>query len=158
MNAMMYIEAPTEYVADGPSIFLAGGISEADNWQPWMAKQFEGSGLSVLNPRRHDFPDDPAAAEQQIDWEFRHLRKATARLFWFPPQTLCPIALYELGAASATTVPLFVGVHPEYKRKQDVVFQLQLARSDVQVVFDLDELAQQAIGWASELQMEGQQT
>jgi len=145
----MYVEAPTEYTSDAPSVFLGGGISNAENWQPRMTQLLKSSSLTILNPRRKAFPmHDCRAAEQQIGWEYRHLRKATARLFWFPPQTLCPISLYELGAASATNVPLFVGTHPNYQRKHDVVLQLRLAREDVQVVFDLESLATQVIDWA----------
>ncbi len=36
----------------------------------------------LLNPRRKNFPrHDPAAAEQQIKWEYNHLRVAPAILF-----------------------------------------------------------------------------
>jgi hypothetical protein len=88
------------------------------------------------------FPiDDPTAAEAQIIWEYEQLRKADIILFWFPRETLRPIALYELGAWSMTTTPLVVGTHPSYVRRQDVVTQTQLVRPDVQVVSTLDDLA-----------------
>jgi len=42
-------------------------------------------------------------------------------LIGFPCETLCPITLYELGTWSIlsqqTGAKLFVGCHPEYKRK-----------------------------------------
>lgn len=148
MNALNYIEAPVEYLTDSPSVFLAGGISNAENWQPEMARRLAPAGLTVLNPRRATYCDRPGAAEEQIAWEFRHIQKATAMLFWFPPQTLCPIALYELGRATIASVPLFVGVHPDYQRKQDVIIQLGLARPEVNVVQSQVDLAQQVIDWA----------
>jgi hypothetical protein len=42
--------------------------------------------------------NDPTASKDQIQWEFEHLRKADTILFWFPKESICPIALYELGA------------------------------------------------------------
>src|SRR4051794_13020942 len=112
---MRYIEAPTEYAGTGASVFLAGGITGCGDWQRELAELLAKSDLVVLNPRRRNFPiEDPTAAEQQIRWEFRQIRRATARLFWFPPPTLCPIALYELGAWSTRPDPLFVGVDRAY--------------------------------------------
>jgi hypothetical protein len=142
---MKYIEAPAEYHPDGkPSIFLAGGITACDDWQARMAAMLSRLDLVVLNPRRKNFPiDEPAAAEEQIRWEFRHLRRATARLFWFPSATLCPITLYELGSSSMTRVPLFIGADPSYARRQDVEIQTRLVRPEVRVVSSLEELAQQ---------------
>jgi Nucleoside 2-deoxyribosyltransferase like len=145
---MRYIQAPTEYSGDDPSVFLAGGITGCGDWQREVAELLAGSDLVVLNPRRRNFPiDDPSAAEEQIGWEFRHLRRATARLFWFPPATLCPIALYELGAWSMRPGPLFVGVDPQYARRQDVEIQTSLARPNVRVVYSIAELAGQVLAW-----------
>jgi len=69
--------------------------------------------------------------------------------FWFPQETLCPIVLYELGAWSKTNKPIFVGVHPEYKRRQDVEIQTKLARPEVKIVFSLENLAKQIRDFAS---------
>jgi hypothetical protein len=95
----------------------------------------------LVNPRRRDWPDDPVEIERQIAWEHRHLKSARAILFWFPSETLCPITLYELGAWSQSSKPLFVGVHPGYQRRLDVVVQTRLARPDVTVTSSLAELA-----------------
>jgi hypothetical protein len=149
---MLYIEAPTEYAGAGPSLFLAGGITDCGNWQRDFADALRGTDLVVLNPRRERFPtDDPTAAEQQIRWEFRHLRRATARLFWFPSATLCPIALFELGAWSRGGEPLFVGVDPAYARRTDVEVQMRLARPDVNVVYSLRDLTKQVSAFSARL-------
>ena len=141
---MRYIEAPQQYAGTQPSVFLAGGISDCDNWQGRMVELLSDTDMVVLNPRRERFPmDDPDAARGQIAWEFEHLRRATLRLFWFPPQTLCPITLFELGAWSGPEMPLLVGVAPEYRRRQDVEIQLSLARPDVRVACSLEDLAAQ---------------
>ena len=149
---MKYVEAPQEYeLGDLPSVFLAGGISDCDPWQWRMAERLAPLDLVVLNPRRRHFPiDDPSAAEGQIRWEFRHLRRATAKLFWFPSATLCPITLYELGASSVVPGPLFVGVDPAYARRQDVEIQTRLVRPDVRIAYSLDELAEQVKQFATQ--------
>ncbi len=152
MSGGKYIEAPEDFEPDAggpPGLFLAGGISDCENWQRRVAAELADGDLVVLNPRRRNFSiDDPSAAEAQIGWEFRHLRRATARLFWFPPQTLCPIALYELGAWSARQGTLFVGTDPAYARRADVVLQLRLARPEVAVTDSLAALIEQVRSWA----------
>jgi hypothetical protein len=144
-----YIEAPDEFDGSGPSVFLAGGITGTPNWQAEAAGLLADLPLAVLNPRRKHFPiDDPGAAEGQIVWEFRHIRRATAVLFWFPPETLCPIALYELGGrAVAREQALFVGTHPDYQRRLDVEIQLRLARPEVRVTSDVPALVAQVRDW-----------
>ena len=87
---------------------------------------------------------DSTIAVAQIEWEHRHLHRADALLFWFPCETLCPIALYELGAWSMTGKPLCVGTHPDYPRRLDVEVQTRLARPDIRVVSSLEDLAGQA--------------
>jgi hypothetical protein len=102
--------------------------------------------LVIFNPRRQHFPiDDPSAAEEQIRWEHHHLRLASDILFWFPCETLCPIALYELGAWSMTDKPIYVGVHPEYRRRQDIDIQTELTRPQVEIVYSLQDLAGQVV-------------
>lgn len=154
---MKYVEAPTKWdyrVEDGScSLFLAGGITDCPDWQSdvlhKLAQLRHSSQLTVLNPRRKNFPiHNPDAATAQIEWEHFHLEAAHAILFWFPCETLCPIALYELGAWSMTQKRLFVGCHPDYKRKADVVIQTQLRRPNVHVVFSLDDLVTKVEDWA----------
>ena len=139
------ITAPEEYTESAPSLFLGGGITGCPDWQAEVIHHLGRTGWVLLNPRRPNFPmDDPTAAEQQIAWEHRHLRRATGVLLWFPRETVCPIVLYELGAWSMTDKPLLVGTHPHYRRRQDVHLQTALARPEVQVVDSLDALVQQA--------------
>lgn len=137
------ITAPSEERPDCPALFLAGGITGCPDWQAAAITLLEGSGWTLLNPRRTDFPiGDPDAAYRQIRWEHQRLREADAVLFWFPCETLCPIVLYELGAWSMTNKPIFVGCHPRYPRRQDVEIQTGLARPDVTIVYSLDALCQ----------------
>ena len=144
---MIYVESPT--IISGvlrQTLFLAGGITGCPDWQQEMVTMLSQTNLTLLNPRRADFPiHDPDAALEQITWEHTHLRRAYAILFWFPCETLCPIVLYELGAWSKTNKPLLVGVHPDYKRRQDVEIQTKLERPDVKIVYSLQDLAAQTI-------------
>jgi hypothetical protein len=148
---MKYIEAPTEFAGRGTSLFLAGGISDSEAWQTRMATLLAGTDLVVLNPRRKQFGDGEEAEIEQIEWEHRHLKRATAVLFWFPPQTLCPIALLELGTRLVGTQPLFIGVHPQYRRRLDVRAQTRLARPEVEIVDSLEALADQVVAWTERL-------
>lgn len=149
------VTAPTyTFMGNHPFIFMAGGITGCPEWQDeminqllqytWMEDDPDRYKALLLNPRRKNFPiEDPTAAEKQIKWEHDMLRKADAILFWFPKETICPIVLYELGAWSMRDKPIFVGVHPEYSRKQDVEIQTRLARPEVPVTYSLDDLATQ---------------
>ena len=146
---MKYIESPMEWDGIGNSLFLAGGITGCPSWQQEMVQLLSDTPLVLLNPCRVQFPIcDLTAARAQIAWEFEHLRKADAILFWFPAETVCPIALYELGAWSMTNKPLFVGVHPSYVRRQDVEIQTGLARPDIKITFTLATLAEMVMQWS----------
>ena len=150
---MKYVEAPAEHTAtEGESsLFLAGGITGGPDWQKEMVEKLKDTDLTLYNPRRENFPiHDPSAAEKQITWEHEFLRKAEAISFWFFKETICPIVLYELGAWSMTDKPIFVGMDPEYQRRQDVEIQTKLVRPNVQIVYSLDELIQQVKKWAGE--------
>jgi hypothetical protein len=142
-QAHEYVESPNEWTPLGErGVFLAGGITGCPDWQREMRDLLCESGLTLLNPRRKDFPiHDPGAAKAQIEWEHRHLRKADLILFWFCAATLNPIVLYELGAWSMTDKPIAVGVETGYKRTDDVLIQTRLARPEVTVVSSLGELA-----------------
>ena len=141
---MKYIESPDAYQPHGGEIrlYLAGGITKCPDWQREIVHLLEDTDFVLLNPRRKHFPiDDPTAAEGQIRWEHKYLRVADEILFWFPCETVCPIALYELGAWSMTDKPLYVGVHPDYQRRVDIELQTQLVRPDVEIVYSLYDLA-----------------
>lgn len=132
---MRYIEAvqPLVRAPGDVVIFLAGGITGCPDWQAEVLKAFKfmSDEIVLVSPRRADFPiGDPGAAEVQIKWEYDALRFADMILFWFPEETLCPIVLYELGCwtVKQPLKTIFIGVHPGYKRKQDVDIQTALAR------------------------------
>jgi len=87
----------------------------------------------------------------QIEWEYIHLLRADAIMFWFPSETLCPIALYELGRWNGHPKPVFIGCHPDYKRKHDIIQQTRLCDPRKKVVFSIIELVDQILRWETTL-------
>ena len=150
---MKYLEAPNKYVRNGErSVFLAGGITGCPDWQQEMVSLLGDTDLTLLNPRRANFPiGDKGAAFAQIKWEHEYLHLSDSILFWFCAETLCPIVLYELGAWSMTAKPIFVGVARGYARTQDVEIQTQLARPGVKINYSLQKLADEVKRWDSRL-------
>lgn len=137
---MTVIIAPTPLTdATEQGLFLAGGISGCPDWQAEIIPLLDDVPAPLYNPRRSDYVEGPEVGLEQIEWEFNALNQAGAVLFWFPSETLCPITLFELGRFShQKDMLLFVGTHPDYQRRFDVVTQLKLARPDV-VVYDAVE-------------------
>ena len=145
---MKYVEAPSEDLGLGTSVFLAGGISNCPDWQKEFVDKIRDTELVVYNPRRANFPmGDKEEGLRQVKWEAEYLHKASCIIFWFPKETICPIVLFELGSWSMTDKPIFVGVHPDYSRRFDVETQLEIRRPDVTVVYSLDDLADRLREW-----------
>ncbi|MEW1687497.1 nucleoside 2-deoxyribosyltransferase domain-containing protein [Streptomyces sp. NPDC091265] len=133
---MCYVEAPEEFAGAGVCLFLAGGISDCPDWQKTATAALDDLDVTVLNPRRSNFPlHDPNAEATQVGWEYRHLRRAHLAVFWFPesPTSHQPIALYELGARVGESGHVVVGTDPGYVRRTNVVAQLALARPELRV-------------------------
>ncbi len=146
---MKYIECPEIHRGKETSLFLAGGITNCPDWQAELTNLLKDNNLTLLNPRRKNFQENsPEIEEQQISWEFNHLKKSSAVSFWFPSETLCPITLYELGKQSASKKPIFIGVHPNYKRMRDVEIQTKLIRPEIKIVYSLIDLSNQIKYWA----------
>lgn len=149
---MIYIECPEELVFSNPNIptvFLAGGITNCPDWQLDMRNMLRDLRITLMNPRRANFDiTDPSMSSKQILWEHQHLRKAHSVIFWFPKETLCPITLYELGKVITSEKKLFIGTHPDYARRFDVLEQVRLmrnARTQPPIVDSLTDLADQVI-------------
>ncbi len=146
---MKYIECPQMYVpSQETTIFLAGGISSCQNWQPIMADLLKDTNLTILNPRRKFFDTTiPGMEEEQIVWEFNHLNMSTLIMFWFCAETLCPITLFEYGKWIEKGIPLFVGHHPDYKRKNDLRIQTALVRKEQKIHDSLEKVAEEIKRW-----------
>jgi hypothetical protein len=142
---MKYVEAPNTIGSlFEPSIFLAGAISGAEEWQTNLVDKLKDTNIVIFNPRRKNFPiHDPSAAEAQITWEFHHLIRASIISFWFSKETLGPIVLFELGAHLKDNKPILIGMDPKYQRRQDVEIQTRLVRPEITIVYSLDDLSKQ---------------
>ncbi len=147
---MKYIECPKVYRrGNNVSLFLGGGITSCPQWQPEMVELLKDTNLHLLNPRRAEFDvTNPKIELEQITWEFNHMHRASAILFWFPCETLCPITLFEYGKWITQHKPLFIGCHPDYKRKRDLQIQTKLQRKRQKVHESLESLAKEVIIWA----------
>jgi hypothetical protein len=131
-------------------IFLAGGISNCPDWQEDVGNRIANeTNANAFNPRRTDF--DMAAYEeisrQQIIWEYHALRLCTFNMFWFPEETLCPITLFELGSAleRCPDGALFVGSHPNYQRRFDLIEQANLKNKSVHIFDNLDKMTDEIV-------------
>ena len=142
---MNYLEAPEEHKGDEDLLFIAGGISNCSDWQRYFISLIEWRDIIIANPRRYNFDiEDKNMEEAQIEWEHRYLTKAKYLSFWFPKETVCPITLFELGKFSQdTSKELFIGIDPNYTRKRDVEIQMWLIRSDINIVYSIEDLAEQ---------------
>jgi len=144
------VEAPNEVYSlenqENFKLFLAGSITNCPDWQAEVIEKLKDvENLTIFNPRRANFPiGDPEAAEAQIIWEYNHLKESDGVSFWFDSGSLGPITLYELGkwGNSSDYKSLIIGIHPEYKRKQDVEIQTKLSRPNINPVYSLDKLVE----------------
>jgi hypothetical protein len=81
------ILSPPEIIPyEGPTIFLAGPIQGAPNWQNEAIQYIQNlnSKINIANPRR-EYLDGTFVYGAQVDWETHHLNKANingAILFW----------------------------------------------------------------------------
>lgn len=109
--------------------------------------------MTLLNPRRKHFDiNDTNIGIEQIKWEHKNLLMVDAISFWFPHETLNPITLYELGNWVFRPKKLFIGCHPEYQRKLDVLIQTRLEIPNQIIVYSLEELTNQIIEWEKKKQ------
>jgi hypothetical protein len=144
-----YLEAINDYkqlkLENNPVLFLAGGISGCTNWQSQVSKSLmekdADSDYWIVNPRRDNFPmDKPNESEKQIVWEHHGLDIADCVSFWFAEETLCPITLFELGIQLGQHKNVVVGIHPNYKRRQDLEIQIPLYNRFIPIVYSLADL------------------
>ena len=146
---MKVITAPDVYqpADDEISVFLAGGICNCPDWQNDILVRLahmDTDNLVVFNPRRRKFPiDDPSAAYEQIEWEFKALEKADIFSMYFASGVSDqPICMYELGRnivrmqdryPTDWTSRLIISVENDYLRKQDVLIQTELACGNLRI-------------------------
>lgn len=155
---MIYTEAPNRKDCGNSwnfnrNIFLAGSISGAHDWQKTAAEKLLPY-FNVFNPRRTNYSTfDPNEEYRQIAWEHEYLGLCETILFFFSFETLAPITLLEFGALLESSKreecekTLYIAIHPEYKRKNDVLIQTELRnpRWLKNITFSLNETIEQII-------------
>lgn len=146
---MKEIKPPKEWSLPGRrSLFIAGGISNTSDWQKILVKNLENVDGFVYNPRRDDFDlGDPQMTKAQIEWEYKYLTICQAVSFWFSPETLCPITLFELGWMLGQDKKIFIGYHPDYKRKEDIKIQVALRHKNIVIVDSIEDLSKNIISY-----------
>lgn len=160
---MNYIECPQNFngAGNGISLFLGGGITDCPDWQAEITQMFAHTDLTLLNPRRklpeqnfwQRFIQTISRSKLQIDeneqihWEYKHLLRADAVMFWFCKATLCPIALFELGSWLERPKRLFIGCEPGYARTLDVTLQVHLVRPFQKINYSLGAIASEISDW-----------
>src|SRR5262249_1682235 len=108
-----------------------------------VADELQSLEVAVIDPRRDDYPTTEPGVREQVAWELQHMSHASLIAFWFPADSLCPVALLELGACCSSTVPLVVGADPNYARRLDLQVQLSLRRPEVKLVESVAKLVEQ---------------
>jgi len=154
---MLHIKPPVYNYDIKPeeSIFLAGSISGAHDWQAGAAEKLLPY-FNVINPRRDNYNNlDPKIEEEQITWEHYYLTNVDNILFYFSYETLAPITLFEYGTVlekgAYDHLNVRVAVHPDYKRRNDVLIQTKLrGRGCIYICSDLEELIKSFITYETE--------
>jgi len=128
-------------------LFLGGGITGCEDWQSEMIELLgHVNDLTIYNPRRLNFPiNNPKASEEQITWEYNHLGNADLISFWFSKGSINPIVLFELGKFIESGKKIFIGIDPDYERRQDVEIQTLLSNPSIEIVYSIKELSDQII-------------
>jgi hypothetical protein len=131
-------------------LFAAGGISGCPNWQDdfyTLLNDHLPDNWLFINPRRiGDLAGTGDEASFQIEWEHKWLSRSQVVSFWFPEETLCPITLLELGKYMIKySKDIFVGCHPNYARRFDVIKQLDLERPNVKVMDSVQSLTNEIL-------------
>lgn len=145
-----YLEAPNRHetgtlISDN-YVFLGGSITGAENWQ-LRARDILLPHFNIFNPRRTHFNKTDSSQERtQIEWEHFYLKTANIILMYFSRETFAPITLFETGKelVRLSYFPwkkLYICIHPEYKRKNDVIIQAELENPDTakKIKFNLEE-------------------
>lgn len=104
--------------------------------------------FDIINPKRiswDDSRDNDEVSKEQIIWEKNYIDSSDYILFWFPKETLCPITLFELGAALHTKNIACIGIHPEYQRKLDIEVQTSLVNKNIPIKYSLDDMISSVI-------------
>ena len=137
------------------SIFLAGGIDRAPDWQVeainYLKETHHDRDLAIFNPRRSTpfSREDYESRTEQVEWEFKHLRYADVVLFWFPEDAPCTTSLLELGYWLSTS-KVVIGINPGHYKERSIKTQIDLLNKsrlgiNIEVVSTLEGVLDNAV-------------
>lgn len=139
------IKAPTPYIKDRTTIFLAGAIDmgQAEDWQSKVSTALKDLDVLILNPRRDEW--DPTWEQvrtnrkfaEQVNWEQDGLEAADIVVVVFTKTCKAPITFMELGM-HLKKPGLVVCCPPGFYRKGNV--DICCERAKVPVYETLEEL------------------
>jgi len=138
------ITAPNIETPVFPSVFLAGGITNCDDWQQKVIEELKYKDITIFNPRQNQFDvTDKSASYRQIVWEYERLEKMDIFAMYFcNSDSDQPICMYELGRnilrmqnrfPSSWQKRIIISVEDGYKRQEDVIIQTSLCAPDLLV-------------------------
>jgi hypothetical protein len=142
---MLYNNAdPLPFLFSRPSVFLAGGVNNCEDWQEELSSLINTSLYDVVNPRSKNHSNKLEITKRDLMlWEHRAIDKSDSAIFWFPKNTVCPTALLELGRMLERAVHhsarLAVGWHPKYPRAVDVETLIQAGICDKKYIIHSGE-------------------
>lgn len=140
---MLYFEAPKPLDKDVllPLVFLAGGITDCEDWQSTVTHSLLDRELpgTLLNPRQKNFRmGDPSVAEEHIRWERKALWRSQIIAFWFAGgESVQPIVMFAFGQHLArycidvNPIQMVIGIDPNYRRIEDVEVQTTIANEQL---------------------------
>ena len=142
------VQAPATTTSKGIKLFIAGGIRNCPPWQNELIEKLqkderikeeidedEDIKIIILNPRCKEVPDE----KSQTKWEYDNLKKSDIISFWFSEGSQNPITLFEYGSHLHNHIPLVVGCHPNYEKRNNVILQTELAKHEIKVNQNFDE-------------------
>lgn len=127
----LVVMPPLRYQKSNPkgmSVFLAGSIEmgAAVDWQAEAIKRLTPYFDVIYNPRRTDWDSSWTQSIEnpefnaQVHWELDMINLADYVLFYFDPQTKCPITLMELGMCTGRGRAISVCCPEGFWRKGNV--------------------------------------
>ncbi len=133
---MKVVTVPEYYALknDDIAVFLAGGITNCEDWQKEVIEYFKSlpeektNHLVIFNPRRDKWPknSDVEEVRRQINWEADYINKSNIFSMYFTntDKSDQPICFYELGRyARGNDV---ISYQEGFKRALDVDFQMEI--------------------------------
>jgi hypothetical protein len=118
------------------SIFLAGE-THMSGWQTYVIDELFGTDLIIFDPR----VIVESNIEGQIDWERKRIEYSNIILFWFAQNSVNPTMFFEFCDVLAKGVKkVFVGCHPLYSYKNEVMIHAKHISPKLYVYNRLDEM------------------